>query len=198
MVSMNDEERNSRPSRWKLLTQTAWVDVYENNVAMPRAWLATQTKALNETETLGVIREGKFADGSKWDPATTALIESPLGGMTAPGAGGTAQITRYAPNQIDLITKSAAPSVLVLSENHYPGWRAYVDGRFVDTLRVDYNLRGVALGPGEHSVEFVYRPKSLMIGVVISMLTMIALCLCSLNAVEARIKKMRLAAAPVR
>ncbi len=186
MVTLDDGAERPAPSRWKLLTQTTYVDVYENNRAMPRAWLATQTKALSEPETLAVIREGKFADGSPWDPATTALIESPLAGGT-PSAGGTAQITRYEPNQIDLITKSDAPSVLVLSENHYPGWRAYVDGRFVDTLRVDYNLRGVALGPGEHNVEIVYRPKSVLIGMVISMLTLITLCICSTRAIEPRI-----------
>ena len=47
-------------------------------------------------------------------------------------------------------TKSVAPAILVLSENHYPGWKAYVDNRPVETLRVDYNLRGVVLTAGEH------------------------------------------------
>jgi uncharacterized membrane protein YfhO len=62
-----------------------------------------------------------------------------------------------------------------LSENHYPGWRAYVDGHLVDTLRVDYNLRGVSLPAGEHEVEFIYRPKSVLIGAAISLLTLIGL-----------------------
>jgi uncharacterized membrane protein YfhO len=75
----------------------------------------------------------------------------------------------------------------VLSENHYPGWRAYVDGRFADTLRVDYNLRGVALGPGQHTVEFLYRPKSVLVGVAISILTLMVLGVCSLRAIELRI-----------
>lgn len=190
MVTMNDRtgDGNTASARWKLLTQTSWVDVYENSTMLPRAWLAAETSTLNETEMLAVIREGKFADGSKWDPSRTALLESPLTGLT-PSGGGTAQITRYEPNQIDLVTKSEDPSLLVLSENHYPGWRAYVDGLFVDTLRVDYNLRGVALGPGEHKVEFVYRPKSVLIGVVISMLTLIGLGALSTKAIESRIKK---------
>ena len=188
MVSVDDEigERSTTSSRWKLLTQTSWVDVYENNRTLPRAWLAAQAKVLNENEMSAVIRDGKFPDGSQWDPSTTALIESPLAGMT-PSGGGAAQITRYETNQIDLVTKSESPSVLVLSENHYPGWRAYVDGFFVDTLRVDYNLRGVALGPGEHKVEFVYRPKSVLIGLAISMLALIGLCALSTKAVESRI-----------
>jgi hypothetical protein len=188
MVSMDDEigERNATSARWKLLTQTPYVDVYENSRSLPRAWLATQTKVLDEPAMLAVIREGKFTDGSQWDPATTALMETPLTGTTPSGNGGTAQITRYEPNQIDLITKSDAPAVLVLSENHYPGWRAYVDGRFVDTLRVDYNLRGVMLPAGGHEVSFAYRPKSFLIGLAISLLVFVVMILGSLRVLKLR------------
>jgi uncharacterized membrane protein YfhO len=80
-------------------------------------------------------------------------------------------------NYVGVRTSSAAPSVLVLSENHYPGWRAYVDGEEADLLRVDYNLRGVALAAGEHEVEFVYRPGSLIAGLVVSLLTALGLAL---------------------
>jgi uncharacterized membrane protein YfhO len=70
---------------------------------------------------------------------------------------------------------------LVLGENHYPGWRAYVDGRAVETPRVNFNLRGVALPAGEHTVEFVYRPKSVLYGLALSLLTLAALLLWSLR-----------------
>jgi uncharacterized membrane protein YfhO len=67
------------------------------------------------------------------------------------------------------------PSVLVLSENHYPGWRASVDGNSVETLRVDYNLRGVVLPPGQHIIVFRYIPKSAILGGLISLVTLLAL-----------------------
>ena len=106
---------------------------------MPRAWLAPEMRVLDEAAMLNVIRSGKFADGSKWDPATTALIESPIPGEVQPRATGDAQITRYEPNRINVSTKASGGSILVLSENHYPGWRTYLDGRAVETLRIDYN-----------------------------------------------------------
>jgi uncharacterized membrane protein YfhO len=68
-----------------------------------------------------------------------------------------------------------APAILVLSENHYPGWRAYVDGKSVDVIRVNYNLRGVAVPAGNHLVEFVYRPKSVLAGLAVSLLTLLSL-----------------------
>ena len=67
--------------------------------------------------------------------------------------------------------------MLVLSENHYPGWQAEVDGRAVETRRVNYNLRGVELPAGEHTVTFVYRPKSASVGLLVSLLTLAALLL---------------------
>ena len=173
LVSMNNETPEAKtgpsPARWKLVAQTKYVDIYENGRAMPRAWLAPETRVLNEAAMLDVIRSDRFADGTKWDPATTALIESPLSEEVRQGTTGEAQITRYEPNRIEVSTKAGGPSILVLSENHYPGWRTYVDGRAVETLRVDYNLRGVPLPAGQHLVEFSYRPKSVLIGMAMSL-----------------------------
>jgi uncharacterized membrane protein YfhO len=84
---------------------------------------------------------------------------------------------RYEPNRVDVKTKAVAPSILVLGENHYPGWRAYLDGEPVGVLRVNYNQRGVRVPAGEHEVRFVYRPKSVMIGSAVSLLTALLLIL---------------------
>ena len=179
MVTTENEsaetKAESSPARWKLSTQTPFVDIYENLLPMPRAWLASEIRVLNEAAMLDVIRSGRFADGSKWDPATTGLIEAPLHGEVIPNSLGSAQIIRYEPNRIDVSTKADGPSVLVLGENHYPGWRTYIDGRAVDTLRVDYNLRGAVLPAGEHLVQFSYQPKSLLIGTAISLLAVVLL-----------------------
>ena len=40
------------------------------------------------------------------------------------------------------------------SQYYQPEWRVFVDGRPADLLRVDYLCMGVAVPPGEHSVEF--------------------------------------------
>jgi uncharacterized membrane protein YfhO len=86
-------------------------------------------------------------------------------------------VTRYEPNRVEVRTAADAPAVLVLGENHYPGWRAEVDGRAVETLRVNYNQRGVALPPGAHEVRFLYRPKSVLLGLLVSLLTAAGLAL---------------------
>ncbi|HEY0173528.1 MAG TPA: YfhO family protein [Pyrinomonadaceae bacterium] len=169
--------------RWRLLGQTAGEEVYENARALPRAWLAADARALDEEATLGVIRKGRLPDGSRWEPLRTALVETGVetGVEAALSSGGTsagsAEVFRYEPNRVDVRTKAAAPSILVLSENHYPGWRAYLDGRRVDMLRVNYAQRGVRLPAGEHEVSFRYRPASVYAGLALSLLAALALLL---------------------
>ncbi len=163
-------------SRWQPLAQFRDISIYENLHELPRAWLTTGVIQLPEDALLRVIRTGKLPDGQTWEPLRTALMDAPLqmnfGGEEV---GRKAEIVRYEPNRIDLRTDCVVSSILVLSENHYSGWRAYVDGKFVPTLRVNYNLRGIALSSGEHSISVVYRPKSVLFGLLISLFTTIVL-----------------------
>ena len=67
------------------------------------------------------------------------------------------------------------PSLLVLTDLHFPGWKARVDGRDAPLERVDYLLRGVMVPPGRHRVEFVYEPASWTIARAITLAGLLAL-----------------------
>ena len=62
-----------------------------------------------------------------------------------------------------------------MTDLHYPGWRATVDGEDAPIHRVDYLLRGVTLPPGRHRVEFSYEPATWRIGWIVSALALLAL-----------------------
>lgn len=51
---------------------------------------------------------------------------------------------------------------LVFSENNYPGWLAYVDGKPSAILKVKNLIQAVKLYPGEHEVIFKYSPYNLI------------------------------------
>jgi hypothetical protein len=157
--------------RWRLAAETEYLQVFENTRALPRAWLAIEEFETTEQGELEIIRSGKLPGGKVWDPLQTVLVEGPtLSVFGASMTRGSAEVTRHEPNRVAVNTKSISPAILVLSENHYPGWRAYVDGKSVAVIRVNYNLRGVAVPAGSHLVEFVYRPKSVLIGSIVSLL----------------------------
>ena len=172
-------EDSNGAQRWRRAARLGDVAIYENARVLPRAWLASEALVLDEGQMLEVIRTNRLPGGAEWNPRQTALVEAPVDFKQeeAADALASARVTRREPNRVEVKTVSSAPSILVLSENHFPGWRAYADGRSVETLRVDYGLRGVVLAAGEHTVEFVYRPKSVIIGLAVSLLTLAALVL---------------------
>ncbi len=168
------EPVTDKGARWNRIAELDKVSVFENTRALPRAWLTASELVATEEEELSIIRSGKTAAGKSWNPLETALVESATGIPYEKGIDALrkAELTRNEPNRVEVRTESAAPAMLVLSANHYPGWRATVDGQPVEVARVNYNLRGVAVPAGKHLVTFVYRPKSVLIGLIVSLLTL--------------------------
>jgi hypothetical protein len=184
--SVTSAEEPLRPeqevvSRWKPIGEVGKVAVFENMRMLPRAWLAVGELVASDEEQISIIRSGKTPAGLPWDPLEQALVEVRTGVDYAKGGGPpkdrAAEITLSRSSRIDVKTDSAAPSLLVLSENHYPGWRASVDGEPAEIKRVNYNQRGVAVPAGKHLVTFVYRPGSVLAGLAVSLVTLAGLSL---------------------
>jgi hypothetical protein len=168
------------PTRWERVADTGQVAIFENLRRLPRAWLVSGELVATEEQELAVIRSGKTPDGAAWDPLATALVESSTGlnfpqSAQPSGQERSANVIVAEPNRVEVRTAADTPSLLVLSANHYPGWRAFVDERPVEVVRVNYNQRGVALPAGNHDVRFVYQPKSVMVGLAVSLLTLVGL-----------------------
>jgi hypothetical protein len=143
------------------------VRVYENPQAYPRAYFADALRG--ETDPQAVLR-AVTADG--FDGRRLALVESDQPPAIAPAAGATSDtvtITRFGANRIELATSAAQQRFLVLSEMYFPGWRASVDGVSTPIYRTNYLFRGITVPAGQHTVTFVYRPVSALLGAGISL-----------------------------
>jgi hypothetical protein len=97
-------------------------------------------------------------------------------------AQGSSQIEKinnveYSPNKVTLSFKCEKNGIAVLNDVIFPGWEAYLDKKRTEILRVNYAFRGVKAGPGEHVIEFIYRPELLNIGKIISLITIVGLLL---------------------
>jgi hypothetical protein len=84
-----------------------------------------------------------------------------------------ARIVSYQSQRVVIEASAEEPSLLMLNDADYPGWKAYVNGRRESILNVDYLFRGVMLPRGNCTVEFIYRPFSFLAGAVVSLLAMI-------------------------
>jgi len=89
-------------------------------------------------------------------------------------ADSTASITlkKYAPNELELSTKSATPQLAVLSEIYYPlGWKMFVDNQEVPYIKANYLLRAVHVPAGEHTIKMVFEPSVITKGKIYSMIS---------------------------
>ena len=96
-------------------------------------------------------------------------------GRCAPASVGSARIVKLEPERVVVETDALRRALLVLSDVHYPGWKATVDGRETPIQRVDYLLRGVPLEAGGHTVEFRYEPDSWRVGWIVSLVALVGL-----------------------
>jgi hypothetical protein len=147
--------------------------VYRNENALPRAFLVDRQRTVaGEDAALAAVTDPQF------DPRREAITESEIEGVPTGGGGGSpgsARLTEYGREHAVVRASASRPALLVLTDVHYPGWKAWVDGEPADIERVDFLLRGVALGPGTHTVEFRYEPASWRVGWIVSLLGLLAL-----------------------
>lgn len=110
-------------------------------------------------------------------------FEATLGRAVQPSAGDTIYETSYAPNRLTYKARSARGGVAVFSEIYFPwGWEATVDGKPVGIGRVNYVLRALRLGPGEHTVEFRFDPESLRVTNTLGVVSVILIYIVCLGA----------------
>jgi hypothetical protein len=150
--------------RW----QEDGVWIYENEMALPRAYVVHQTEVMPQEQMWERLRT--------LEPSQVALVEEEavLSGIER---GTPAEVTSYSPNRLVVEAKIDRPGLLVVSEIWYPGWKAFDNGKEMAIVRTNAVLRGVHLEAGQHIVELEYRPRTVSVGAAISAVTALILSL---------------------
>jgi len=78
--------------------------------------------------------------------------------LTGQGVAGQVASLGYRPGLFHLKTTSTQPALLRVAEKFDPDWKAWLDGRPVPPLRVDYIFQGVFVPAGTHDVVLKYAP----------------------------------------
>lgn len=79
--------------------------------------------------------------------------------------------------------------MLVVSENYYPGWKAFVDNKEAKIYRANYTFRAIVVPRGKHNIKFEYQPESLKIGMMISSVSLVLLVILYLVRTKFIVKK---------
>ena len=93
----------------------------------------------------------------------------------SPSPEGSAEIVFSSDQKVVIEADSSQGGILVLNDSYYPEWHVFVDGEEGEILRGNIAFRAVELGPGSHTVEFVYRPTSILYGLSICIAALLLL-----------------------
>jgi hypothetical protein len=158
------------------------VDVHLNTNALPRVWLVYDTQPVATIEeAYAIVFDEAF------EPARVATVATPED-VTAPRAAppdlneqgqGTLEVLGYGPNRVEILARTSERALLVLSDMHYPGWTAAVDGAPTPLYKANGIFRGVVVETGEHRVVMRYAPTSLRLG--LGLAAMAALILATMH-----------------
>ena len=146
----------------------------ERPTAYPHARILYDAKMVDTAEAKRLLKSDEV------DFTKTVLLENAPGSTAqAPprldGAGtGSASITRYEADEIEVKATTDRPGILVLSEVWYPAWKAYIDGAESPIYIADYSLRGIAIPAGAHTVTLRYESSAFSTGMWITLVTLLA------------------------
>lgn len=131
------------------------LSIYENLMRLPRAWFVQDIQVVGDSEAaLAALWNPDF------DPATTAILESPIAGFTPPNEARVKQ-TVAEMHELAYEYSSDTDAFLVLSEVYYPaGWKAYIDDVPIPIHATNYILRGLKVPAGDHTLKLSMQPES--------------------------------------
>jgi len=162
--------------RFTLAFDDGHVALFENMSVLPRAFAVPA----NGVEVLsGQDEQLERMRSSTFDPQQTVFVSTPGPALTQPvefpqlpgqAFSSNVQLMENGINHLLLRTSTSSPAVLVISQTHYPGWQATVDGKPTDVFPADLALTGIALPAGAHEVRLSFRPRSIMIGAALTIL----------------------------
>jgi hypothetical protein len=136
-----------------------------NTNANGPAWFVSEVKVVANANKEMLASGSKALLDSKKQAVVHQEFKAQLNGL---GQDSTSSIKllNYDPSELRYTSNSKAKQLAVFSEIYYPaGWNCYIDGKKpVQTLRVNYLLRGVVVPAGKHDIVWKFEPLSVQTG----------------------------------
>jgi hypothetical protein len=161
-----------------------------NPGALGSVWFVqTVLWAENADEEIAALNE--------FNPANEVVIDKRfkenLSGSSFSGEG-KIDLSNFHLERMKYTSSSSEPQFAVFSEIWYKGnedWKAFIDGKEIEFVRVNYILRGLEIPAGNHEIEFRYYPKVFYLGNTISLISSILILLTMAGFVLSSYRKQR-------
>jgi hypothetical protein len=156
------------PAGWSQVYTGPDMTIYRNQQAQPLAFVVGDVQVTPSADaTLAALATPDF------NPSRQALIEQQPAPLFDPQAAGAARVIRRTLNTLeieaDVRATAGQSALLIIRQNHYPGWTATVDGIKTPIVSANYNLQSIVLAPGRHSVQLSFMPTYFYISVSLAL-----------------------------
>lgn len=133
-----------------------------NPNAFGPVWLVQGIAVVNNAdEEMAALNTVNLQDSAVADAREFEKIKSqPIYDSTA-----TIQLVSHQNEELVYSYRASSPQFAVFSEIYYPnGWKAFIDGKEAEIIKVNYVLRGLMLPEGEHEIVFKFESESFKTG----------------------------------
>ncbi len=162
-----------------------YLKIYKNLRCLPRAFLVDKYKVIrSENEYKNIFQSKEFnpedivlLDEDPFDKHEIISDDNQDTNNKKVCKRDNVIINNFQANKIELDVFASKTKILFLSETYYPGWRVYIDGQKSKIYRANLAFRSVPLTSGHHKIEFIYRPLSAILGMFISLISIIIVIL---------------------
>ena len=169
ILSDQDQYLGKRQETSELIFQYGRSRIWHNLDAYPRVFLFHDYQVVEEDKQIGAL-----LFNPQFNLRKTLILNENIAGDFASFLDSSDKIIvhedLYWFNQPVFEVESQTDSLLFFSDNYYPGWQAFVDGKETSIYRANLTFRAIKMPAGKHNVKFIYRPKSFQIGAWLSCL----------------------------
>lgn len=178
---------NMLNTKYFIVGQPGAEAVQTNPDALGNAWFVDNVSwAKNADDEMAQLND--------FEPKTTAVIDErfkeKIGNyQSTSSASDKIELSNYHPDNMKYSSNASAEKLAVFSEIWYKGnedWKAYIDGKETEFVRVNYLLRGLKIPAGQHEITFKFKPKTHYTGRVISLISSILLLILLVGVIAAK------------
>lgn len=160
------------PDGWRLVMEDRQSRLLENTRVLPRAFIPRRIRYERSGVDV-ILAMSKAADFSDMAWITVPHY-TPHEIANGPGE---LMLRRDGTSAYEVDAKMELDGWVVLSDSKWPGWRAYIDGRRVETHYANHAFVGVFVPKGTHRLRLVYVPEAFTRGRSITFVTLAAIAL---------------------
>lgn len=157
------------PDGWKVVMDDRNSRLFLNTRALPRAFVPRAIRyARDEADVLGQMAQATDFAETAW---ITVPQYEPQEIVNGPGS----VAIRREGFDYTLDANMEGDGWVVISDAKWPGWRAYIDGRRVETHFANHAFIGVFVPKGKHTLRVAYMPEAFTRGRNITFVTLLAI-----------------------